>query len=255
MRESAPLPMQWGSMDLHNHDANTGGGTLVVQVSHALRTAILAGQFKPGEKLPSEAKLTETHGVSRTVVREAIAALRADGLVEPRRGAGVFVLEPGAAHAQPFQNIDHARISSIIELLELRGAVEMEAAALAAVRRSPAQDEEIHEKHAAIQACIAEGKPTSQTDFELHRAIARATNNPRFLEFIELMGQNAIPRAALQASSEERSSPAYLTQIHEEHGRIVSAISNGDAEAARDAMREHLQGSQRRYRSLLRKDG
>lgn len=242
-------------MDIQNNEAANGGGTLVVQVSNTLRNAILAGKFRPGEKLPSEAKLTEAHGVSRTVVREAIAALRADGLVEPRRGAGVFVLEPGAAHAQPFQNIDYARISSIIELLELRGAVEMEAAALAALRRSPAQDEEIHEKHSAVQACIAAGKPTSAADYELHKAIAKATNNPRFLEFIELMGQNAIPRAALQSSAEDRTSTAYLTHIHEEHGRIVSAISNGDAEAARDAMREHLQGSQRRYRALLRKDG
>ncbi|WP_196258500.1 FadR/GntR family transcriptional regulator [Pelagibacterium limicola] len=241
-------------MDIDKRD-DANGGTLVVQVSKALRHAILSGKVKPGEKLPSEAKLTEAHGVSRTVVREAIAALRADGLVEPRRGAGVFVLEPGAAHAQPFQNIDHARISSIIELLELRGAVEMEAAALAALRRSPAQDEEIHERHAAVQACIAVGEPTSGADFELHKAIARATNNPRFLEFIELMGQSAIPRAALQSADNERTSPAYLTQIHEEHGRIVSAISNGDAETARDAMRDHLQGSQRRYRALLRKDG
>ena len=241
-------------MDIKNRDAANGGGTLVVQVSNALRTAILGGKFQPGEKLPSEAKLTEAHGVSRTVVREAIAALRADGLVEPRRGAGVFVLEPGAAHAQPFQNIDHARISSIIELLELRGAVEMEAAALAALRRSPAQEEEIHEKHAAVQACIAAGKPTITADFELHKAIAKATSNPRFVEFIDLMGQNAIPRAALQASGEDRTSTAYLAHIHDEHGRIVSAISNGDAEAAREAMRDHLQGSQRRYRAMLRGD-
>ncbi|WP_404402094.1 FadR/GntR family transcriptional regulator [Pelagibacterium halotolerans] len=238
-------------MDADNQEA-ANGGTLVVQVSRTLRAAILAGQFKPGDKLPSEAKLTEVHGVSRTVVREAIAALRADGLVEPRRGAGIFVLESGAAHAQPFKNIDHARISSIIELLELRGAVEMEAAALAALRRSPAQEEEVHEKHAAIQACIARDAPTSAADFEFHKAIARATNNPRFLEFVELMGQDAIPRAALQSAEKGRSSPAYLTQIHDEHGQIVSAISDGNAEAAREAMREHLQGSQRRYRALLR---
>lgn len=242
-------------MNIAKHEPAKGGGTLVVQVSNALRTAILSGQFQPGEKLPSEAKLTEAHGVSRTVVREAIAALRADGLVEPRRGAGVFVLEPGAAHALPFQNADPARISSIIELLELRGAVEMEAAALAALRRSPAQDEDIHEKHTAVQAAIAAGEPTMAADLALHRAIAEATNNPRFVEFIDLMGENAIPRAALQRSAEDRSPAAYLAHLHEEHNRIVTAISNGDADAAREAMRDHLQGSQRRYRAMLRRDG
>lgn len=235
-------------------DAGAGGSTLVVQVSNALRRAILAGEFKPGQKLPSEAKLTEAHSVSRTVVREAIAALRADGLVEPRRGAGVFVLERSQAQTLPFQNVDHARISSIIELLELRAAVEIEAAGLAALRRSPAQEEDILEAHAAVQASIAAHQPTSAADFELHKAIARATNNPRFIEFLELIGQSAIPRAALQASPADGETPAYVRQIHEEHSCIVSAISNGDAEAARGAMRDHLQGSQRRYRSLLRHD-
>lgn len=237
-------------MEARNDALGQTGGTLVVQVASALRTSILAGDYKVGDKLPSEARLTEVHGVSRTVVREAIAALRSDGLVEPRRGAGVFVLEPVAAPGLPFQNVDHARISSIIELLELRGAVEVEAAALASTRRSPAQEENILERHRAVGECIAAGKPTSSADFALHEAIAQATNNPRFIEFMELMGQNAIPRAAL-AETNGDASQAYLSQLHEEHGRIVTAISNGDAQGARDAMRAHLQGSQRRYRALL----
>lgn len=65
------------------------------------------------------------------------------------------------------------------------------------------------------------------------------------------MGQNAIPRAALAGASGDASS-AYLSQLHEEHGRIVTAVSNGDVDGAREAMRTHLQGSQRRYRALLR---
>jgi len=231
-------------------DMDKPSGTLVVQVADILRKAIRAGQYEPGDKLPSEARLTEEHGVSRTVVREAIAALRSDGLVEPRRGAGVFVLEPVAAPGLPFPNVDHARISSIIELRELRAAGEVEAAGLAAVRRSPIQEEVILDRHRAVGACIANGEPTSAADFALHKAIAEATSNPRFVEFIALMGQNAIPRAALSDATGEVSQ-SYLSQIHEEHTRIVGAISNGDAEEAREAMRTHLLGSQRRYRALL----
>jgi len=238
-------------METQGEIVGQAGGTLVVQVASALRNAILSGQYKVGDKLPSEARLTEVHGVSRTVVREAIAALRSDGLVEPRRGAGVFVLEPIAPAGLPFQNVDHDRISSIIELLELRGSVEVEAAALAATRRSPAQEETIIERHRAVGDCIAQGKPTSAADFALHQAIAEATNNPRFVEFMDLMGHNAIPRAALAEPGGEVSE-AYLSQLHQEHGQIVSAISNGAPEAAREAMRAHLQGSQRRYRALLR---
>ena len=237
-------------MELQRESNGRPGGTLVVQVAETLRRAIVGGQYKPGDKLPSEARLTEAHGVSRTVVREAIAALRSDGLVEPKRGAGVFVLEPVASPVLPFQNINPARISSIIEVLELRAAVEVEAAGLAATRRSPAQEEAILDRHRAVGACIAEGASTSAADFALHKAIAEATNNPRFIEFMELMGQHAIPRAALAETNGDASS-AYLGQLHEEHGRIASAISNGDVEGAREAMRTHLQGSQRRYRALL----
>jgi len=227
------------------------GATLVTHVSAAIRNAILQGIHKPGDKLPSEARLTEQHGVSRTVIREAIAALRADGLVDPRRGAGVFVMQIPPAVVPPFHNIDAARLSSILQWLELRSAVETEAAALAALRRSPAQEEEILERHATVQRCMAQARPTAAEDFALHRAIARATNNPRFLEFLDLVGQNAIPRAALQAATEQALALAYQTQLHEEHQQIVDAISNGDPEAARSAMRVHLQGSQRRYRAML----
>jgi len=227
------------------------GNTLVMQTSRTLRERILDGSYPVGAKLPSEAKLTLELGVSRTVVREAVAALRADGLVNPRRGAGVFVLPPPTAPTPPFQNLDRARLSSILELLELRAAVETEAAALAALRRSPAQEEDIFQRHAAVQACMAAGQATAAEDFELHRAIARATNNPRFLEFLDLLGASAIPRTALQTTAKDQTAQAYQAHLHAEHQRIVSAISNADPEAARSAMRTHLQNAQQRYRALL----
>lgn len=225
--------------------------SLVTRVSAALRQAILGGVFRPGEKLPSEARLTEAHGVSRTVIREAIAALRADGLVEARQGAGVFVLEAPRPETQPFQNLDYERLSSVIELLELRTAVEVEAAALAALRRSPQQEETIINRHRAVLACIERGEPTAEADFQLHLAIADATNNPRFREFLAMMGSGVIPRAVLQPET-DADSGTYIAQLHAEHGRIVDAISGGDEEGAREAMRAHLKGSQARYRALLR---
>ena len=88
-------------------------GTLVGKVSEALREAIRSGEFAPGDKLPSEAQLTEHHGVSRTVVREAIALLRNDGLVLPRQGAGVFVLSNGFSPAPP-RSLDKSRLSSVL---------------------------------------------------------------------------------------------------------------------------------------------
>ncbi|SIQ70839.1 transcriptional regulator, GntR family [Rhizobium sp. RU35A] len=235
----------------------TGGAaiTLAARLSDTLRQAIGAGQFPPGSKLPSEAQLGETHGVSRTVVREAIAALRADRLVEARQGAGVFVLEPPSPMAPaPFSvdNIDHARVSSVIEFLELRTAVEVEAAGLAAVRRSPAQEEVIFDCHYAVRACLEAGQPTSEADFALHLAIAEATNNSRFRDFLSMIGKSVIPRAALRNEDSEADQATYINLIMEEHNAIIVAISAGNEEAAREAMRRHLRGSQSRYRALLR---
>ncbi|MCO5734493.1 FadR/GntR family transcriptional regulator [Rhizobium sp. SSA_523] len=232
-----------------------GTGTLASRLGETLRQAIAAGQFPPGSKLPSEAQLGERHGVSRTVVREAIATLRADRLVEARQGAGVFVLEPPiAANAPPLsvENIDYARVSSVIEFLELRTAVEVEAAGLAALRRSPAQEEVIIDCHYAVKTCLEEGRPSSEADFALHLAIAEATNNPRFRDFLSMIGKSVIPRAALQNEETEEDQAAYIRLLAEEHSAIVNAISAGDEEGARDAMRRHLRGSQARYRSLLR---
>ncbi|TPP04639.1 FadR/GntR family transcriptional regulator [Rhizobium glycinendophyticum] len=233
---------------------DAGSGTLVQKLGDTLRKAIGSGQYLPGAKLPSEAQLSEAHGVSRTVVREAIASLRADRLVEARQGAGVFVLKPADPAPVPLLigTVDPARVSSTIELLELRTAVEVEAAGLAALRRSPAQEEVIIERHYAIRTCLEAGQSTTDADFALHLAIAEATNNPRFREFLAMIGKNVIPRAALRDEDNEQDQAAYLRLIDGEHAEIVEAISAGDEDRAREAMRRHLRGSQARYRALLR---
>ena len=234
-------------------DAAQGGGTLVSLVSAELRRLIVDGKIQPGGKLPSEAALTKKYNVSRTVIREAVAALRADGLVEARQGAGVFVLnsQPGANFS--LQVFDEERISSMIEMLELRTAIEIEAAGLAAVRRSPAQEEAIFERHDGLGRLIEAGQATAEADFAFHLAIADATNNPRFREFLDMMGQRVIPRALLQNGERDRSSSDYLVQIQTEHKTIAEAISGRDEQAAREAVRTHLKGSQQRYRQLLRR--
>jgi DNA-binding FadR family transcriptional regulator len=229
-----------------------GRNSLAQRVSEDLRRNIIEGGMAAGDRLPSEAQLTERFGVSRTVVREAIASLRADGLVEARQGAGVFVINNQTHGATPFQAIDTQRISSMIEVLELRTAIELEAAALAASRRSPAQEETIYECYNELGQLIARGEPTAEADFNFHLAIADATNNPRFREVLEMLGRAIIPRTLLQSDAGERTPAVYLQQIHEEHRQIADAISARDEQGARDALRTHLQGSQERYRSLLR---
>jgi DNA-binding FadR family transcriptional regulator len=228
--------------------------SLTSQLVASVTERIQSGRYRRGDQLPTEKDMIEEFGVSRTVVREAIAALRADGLVQPRQGSGVVVLdfEPQATFTPLTGSADLASISSIVEVLEIRIGIEVEAAALAALRRSPAQEEQIILRHDEVGALMEAGKPTSGADFALHLAIADATNNPRFREFLEHFGQAVIPRAALQGGAALVDPAAYIAQIDREHGAIVAAISDGEEEAAREAMRLHLRGSQARYRALLR---
>ncbi|MFW2545125.1 FadR/GntR family transcriptional regulator [Primorskyibacter sp. 2E107] len=227
------------------------GGTLVHSTKEALSARILGGEFALGSRLPSEARLCEEYGVSRTVVREAVASLRADGLVEPRRGAGVFVVRDSIDNGLAFTDVDFDRVSSVIEVLELRTAIEVESARIAAVRRSAVQIESIFEAASEVSRRVQAHETTSEADFAFHIAIAEATNNPRFAEVLRMLGAAAIPRKALQKGSGVRAPDSYLAFIDEEHRRIVDAILEQDAEAAASAMRLHLEGAQKRYRKLL----
>jgi DNA-binding FadR family transcriptional regulator len=225
-------------------------GTLVSRVIADLRQSIASGKFAPGARLPTEARLSESFGVSRTVVREAIAVLRADQLVDARQGSGVYVLKP-IAPPEP-EHFDKERVASVLEVLEIRTPLEIEAAGLAALRRSPSQEEFIFDCHARVFACIEAGKPIREADFALHLAIAEATNNPQFASFLRSRGVTAIPQAEIVTDAQHDRQIAYYRQLYQEHEKIVIAISNGDEDAAREAMRAHLKGSQIRHRELLR---
>lgn len=202
--------------------------------------------YLPGERIPSESDLCAEFGVSRTVVREAVASLRADGVLKSRQGIGVFVDD--APRLQPFEisPLPDAAVQEILQILELRLSVELEAAAMAAERRS---DEQLAEIGDALARLSAEGAGQSgPMDFEFHLAIARATNNPYFEKFLTFLGPQIIPRLRVNAIGGKARTGAYNDKLQDEHRAILDAIEAQDPAAARDAMRRHLSGSLMRYR-------
>ncbi|MET3924301.1 FadR/GntR family transcriptional regulator [Devosia sp. 2618] len=218
-----------------------------------LRKRISAGEYRVGGKLPTEHQMTTIFGVSRTVVREAIAALAADGLVEPRQGAGVFVVGNAAT---PFSSIGAERsnkISVAINVLEVRMGIEIESAGLAAVRRSTSQEAAIHETWNEFNRLLKLRIPTGKSDFAFHRAIAAATNNPFYIEVLDGLGSRTIPcDVASPWGTESVLTYEYQQGLQQEHLTILRAISAQDPDAAREAMRHHLSLSQDRYRNRLR---
>ena len=190
-------------------------------------------------------------GVSRTVVREAVAALRADGVVTTRQGAGAFVSTE--IEKRPFRLAVEGlpSIREVIDVMELRQSVEVEAAALAAERSSAASRREIGQTLAAIEAAIERGESAVDEDFAFHHAIAAATNNVQFWWFLDYLGRFIIPRQTIRvAAHRAEGQRAYLEMIQGEHRAIDGAIRSGDAASAREAMRQHLSNSQMRYRRL-----
>jgi DNA-binding FadR family transcriptional regulator len=217
----------------------------------AIRKQLVSGEIQPGQKLPTEEKMTEAFGVSRTVIREALASLAADGLVEPRQGAGVFVLDhPMLTLSSMSQEI--SKISQAINVLEVRMGIEVEASGLAAARRNAAQVALIQEAFFEFERVLKLGEPTGKADFAFHREIASATNNPLYVEMLDALGDRTIPCDRTSPwYSVEVLSVDYLTKLQGEHLLVLKAISAGDAVAAREAMRAHLVAAQARYSQRL----
>lgn len=226
---------------------------LAALVVGTLRKRISAGEYGAMGKLPTESQMTSIFGVSRTVVREAIAALAADGLVQSRQGAGVFVV---AGAASPFSAIgaeSSNKISVALNVLEVRMGIEIESAGLAAMRRSASQDAAIQEAWNEFERLLRQGNPTGKTDFAFHRAIAAATNNPFYIEVLDSLGSRTIPcDVASPWGTESVLTFEYQAGLQREHLAILKAISAQDADGAREAMRHHLSLSQERYRQRLR---
>ncbi|WP_137152954.1 FadR/GntR family transcriptional regulator [Devosia sp. FKR38] len=222
-------------------------------VIDTLRKRISAGDYAAGSKLPTESQMTSIFGVSRTVVREAMAALAADGLVQARQGAGVFVMANAASAFTAIGAESSNKISVALNVLEVRMGIEIESAGLAAVRRSSSQDAAIQEAWNAFERQIKAGTPTGKTDFAFHRAIAEATNNPFYIEVLDGLGSRTIPCDVTSPwGTDSVLTLEYQQGLQQEHLVILKAISAQDASAAREAMRQHLGRSQDRYRQRLR---
>lgn len=225
--------------------------SLAQELVTTLTGRIREGAIKPGEKLPTESAIMVEHGVSRTVVREAISRLQAAGLAETRHGIGTFILTKPSEG--PFR-IDPATIVTlrdVLALLELRISLEVESAGLAAQRRSPEQLQRMREVLDALHQSESHGGDAVVSDFQFHLCIAEATGNGYFTDIMNHLGTSIIPRTRVNsariAHDDQRH---YLERVNQEHEDIYGAIARGDTDGARAAMRLHLTNSRERLRRV-----
>jgi len=223
--------------------------SLTSQLVRDLAQRIDSGELAAGTQMPPERELMLRYGVSRTVVREAISSLRASGRIATHQGRGAFVLSTPPAFRL---HIDPAQLSTlrdVLRVMDIRVALETEAAALAAARRTPAQLASIHEALDELAAGLGKPDANKANDVEFHLAIARATGNSYFSQLLEDLAPRMLPRARLDLfGGDRRLRQEYLKRLQHEHADIFLAIRRCDSEAARAAMRLHLSNSRERLR-------
>ncbi|MFM2479992.1 FadR/GntR family transcriptional regulator [Celerinatantimonas sp. YJH-8] len=220
-------------------------GRLSIQVVQEITNDIENGIYQAGDRIPTEYELIEKFGVSRTVIREAIANLRANHLIETRQGKGAFVLQKPTRDM--FQ-LSHSGASAADELgyiLDLRIAIEAETALMAAKNRTIKDLERINAAIREMENLINEDIPPLQPDLNFHYAIATASKNPHFLGLLKYIDTCLVPQKQI--------TPIKLKiQALKEHEQICHAIEQGDPDAARAAMRLHLSSSRERLTARLK---
>jgi GntR family transcriptional repressor for pyruvate dehydrogenase complex len=216
------------------------------QVAGALSSRIRSGAFAPGTRLPGEHATAEQFGVSRAVVREALARLKTEGLIRTRQGDGAFVGEwrSEALHLDPGIGQD---LASVLMIVELRKGLEAEAAALAAARHSEAEMAAIEAARVRAAKITAARGDSVIADIAFHRAIAEATRNPYYGAVLDYLTQFVVP--AIRASRGHAAlREDFAREVDAEHLAITGAIRRRDGDAARAAAQTHMDHALARIR-------
>lgn len=213
------------------------------QAMETLREKILAGEYRPGDKLPPEVALTEMLGVGRSTVREAVRTLQAMGYVELKPGRGAFVAEDNLQDRA--ENWFTVNENTLGDFRSLRRMVEPESAALAAARRTEADMAELQElmnrfseESRRYTASGDRGLTPQLTrlDQQFHTLLLRLSGNTLltqlYRQIAPLFRQYSIRVFTITPAATERT--------YREHRRIADAVLAGDAAGAKEAMQAHL---------------
>jgi len=210
---------------------------------------IREGTLKRGDKLPTEAQIMATESVSRAVVREAMSRMQAAGLVETQHGVGTFVLDMPAPEGFNVGPATIALLSDVLDLLDFRISLEVQAAGMAAERATPQALAELEQALQELLQGPEKSGSTINADFQFHLKIAKAAANPYLIDIMKHLGTKLIPRTRMNSAYTGQSNRStYLAGINAEHQQIYDAIASRQVDAARAAMFLHLSNSRMRLR-------
>lgn len=214
------------------------GPHLSTLVASSITREIAQGRLKAGDQLPTEQQLAQTFGVSRNVVREAIARLRSEGRIWSQQGRGAFVTDQPNPTVLTIDYETLQQANAFRSLFELRGILEVEAAALAARRRTETDLDAMRDALSTMQAAPYGSVMWLKTDLEFHKTVAAATGNTYMVQFLTFVSETV--RESILASGNQQRSEDLAAVTLGEHQRILDAIAAGDPDEAQAAMRIHL---------------
>lgn len=215
------------------------------RLAQRLAMQIDAGVPGPGERLPTEQQLAAAHGVSRTVVREAMHQLKSRSLVVARQGSGVFVAPRPVNLPLVFDPSVLESVQAVVHVVEVRRVLEGEMAALAAERATRAQIAQLRRALKAIDTAVAQGHDGVAEDLAFHRLIGESTGNPQFRLLLGFLEQYLREGMRITRGNEARRLD-FMQAVQDEHRAVLAAIAARDPAAARHHATEHLlRGEQR----------
>ncbi len=220
------------------------GPHLPTLVASSLSREIAQGRLLPGAQLPTEQSLAQTFGVSRNVIREAIARLRSEGRVWSQQGRGAFVSDTPHTTVLTIDHEVREGADAFRSLFELRGILEVEAASLSAERRTAEDLDIMRAAQAAMTGALYGSTAWLDADLALHRAVATATRNNYIVQFLGVVAERV--RDSILVSGNKHRSDDLSQLTLGEHEAILDAIEARDAAEARRAMAHHLVNAARR---------
>ncbi len=220
---------------------------LYQQVADQLTTLIQDGEFEPGKRLPAERELSKMLGVSRPTVREAMIALEIYGLIEVRTGSGIFVVPEKSRKTPLKEKLDSG--PGPFEMLTARASIEGEAAAMAAQTISDKELEGLRDALRLMELNDSKNLSMEAADRLFHQRIAEATHNSVMVSVIDELWNMRELEPMWQKLQEHVDQAAVERPSLGDHRKIIEALAARSPEAARQAMRDHLE---RVKRDLLR---
>jgi GntR family transcriptional repressor for pyruvate dehydrogenase complex len=225
---------------------------LTDQVADTLYDQIKSGIYQPGETIASEVELAAQFGVSRTVLREALAHLKYEGILHSKQGSGLQVGSFANVRTFRLEVQDEANVDEILSLYELRAILEGDATALAAERRSRKQLADLKNCLVKIHQAIEKGKDYSAADAAFHETITKASGNPFLSDFMVFLSDK-LRNLSRRARDRVSRSPEMQLEVQEEHDVIFQAISDSDPQKAKEAALEHLRNAFKRQKIIRSK--